>query len=291
MGDVSKWAARGKTIDLGGRRIFVIDTDTGVADHDPVLILHGFPTCSFDWRHVIGTIGADRRVVVFDMLGYGLSEKPNAPYSLFVQANLAVELVERLELERVALVTHDMGDSVGGELCARDLDGTLSFTIGHRVVSNGSIYIRDAKLTDGQKLLLALPDEPLPAEIASSPDAFFDTMRGIFGNDTPPSQSELTAQWELLTRDDGARLLARLIRYVDERREHEKRWTGALANHPGSLAIVWGDADPIAGFGMAERLAKANSGAPVTRLDGIGHYPMIEAPEDFAAAVVAGLDS
>ena len=47
-----------------------------------------------------------------------------------------------------------MGDSVGGELLARSLDGTLGFTVRRRVLSNGSIYIAMAQLTDGQQFLL-----------------------------------------------------------------------------------------------------------------------------------------
>jgi pimeloyl-ACP methyl ester carboxylesterase len=89
---------------------------------------------------------------------------------------------------------------------------------------------------------------------------------------------------------DGSRLLPRLIRYLSDRRDHEDRFTGAIEAHPSQLSIVWGDQDPIAVVDMAHRLAERRPGAGIEVLEGVGHYPMIEAPASFAAAVVRGLD-
>ena len=65
---------------------------------------------------------------------------------------------------------------------------------------------------------------------------------------------------ELILRDGGDRLLPRTIRYVEERREHERRWTGAIERHPSPLTIVWGDLDPIAVWPMAERVHERRPG-------------------------------
>ena len=64
-----------------------------------------------------------------DLLGFGLSDKPDQRYSLFEQADLVEAVAGDLGLDEVALLTHDMGDSVGGELLARSIDGTLSFDV------------------------------------------------------------------------------------------------------------------------------------------------------------------
>jgi pimeloyl-ACP methyl ester carboxylesterase len=80
-------------------------------------------------------------------------------------------------------------------------------------------------------------------------------------------------------------MLPRLIRYIEERRRHEARFTGAIEEHPSPLGIVWGLDDPIAVASMADRLHAARPDARVSLLDDVGHYPMIEAPERFATAV------
>ena len=160
-----------------------------------------------------------------------------------------------LGLDEVSLLTHDMGDSVGGELLARSLDGTLSFEVTSRVLTNGSVYIDMAHLTDGQQLLLSLPDEQLAEGLGR--DALVDALRGTFAPDAVVPDDDLQVGAELILRDGGDRLLPRTIRYVEERREHEGRWTGAIERHPSPLTIVWGDVDPIAVWPMAERVHAA----------------------------------
>src|SRR5262249_50898101 len=187
------------------------------------------------------------------------------------------------DLDEVTLITHDMGDSVGGELLARDLDSALSFDVTRRVLSNGSIYIEMAQLSDGQQLLLSLPDERLADGLGHDP--LGDALRGTFAPGSAVPDDDVETAAELVVRDGGDRLLPRTIRYVEERREHEGRWTGAIERHPSPLTIVWGDADPIAVWPMAERLQDARPDGRRGGRGEIGHYPMLEAPEEFTAAI------
>lgn len=287
---VAAWEAQGTRLGLLGYRIFVIDRRAARDEADPLLVLHGFPSCSFDYRHVIDALAARRRVVLLDFLGYGLSDKPaDHRYSLFEQADIVEAAAKELGLASVALLTHDMGDSVGGELLARSLDGTLGLEVTERVITNGSIYMDLVQLSAGQQLLLALPDEALPAEQAPTGEMLKPGLAFTFGPDTQPDDEELEAQWLLVAREGGNRILPRLIRYVEERRTLEPRWTGAIEGHPSPLTIVWGDLDPIAVFAMAERLAERCAGARLEPMRGVGHYPMIEAPERFAQIVTSAL--
>ena len=77
----------------------------------------------------------------------------------------------------------------------------------------------------------------------------------------------------------------RLIRYIEERRRSETRFTGAIERHPSPLVVVWGRDDPIAVPAMTDRLARARPDAPAVLLTGVGHYPMLEAPERFLEAL------
>ena len=278
MGLVEEWEDRGRLLDVGGRRVFVLDVPADVERREPLLLLHGFPSSSFDWRHVIDALARDRRVVTFDFLGFGLSEKPaDIRYSLFDQAGVAGEVAHSLGIDRAAVVSHDMGDSIAAELYARSIEGTLSFEVTRRVLTNGSIYIQMAQLSPGQQMLLAMNDEALPVEIAPTEETFSASIASIFG-ETPADPEELHAQWELLARHDGQTILPRTIRYIEERRIHEDRWISALRDHPSPISLAWGDRDPIAVYAMAERFVSERPGTPLVRLEGVGHFPMIEAP-------------
>jgi pimeloyl-ACP methyl ester carboxylesterase len=293
MGIVEDWEARGTHHDVNGHRIFVADIPARVAPTQelaPVLVLHGFPTSGIDWHPVIDSVAEHRRVVVPDMLGYGLSDKPDQAYSLFEQADIVEALARELNLDSVALVTHDMGDSVGGEILARSIDGSLPFAIEQRVLTNGSIYIEMAHLSDGQKLLLSLPDAALPVGSGADEATLELALRGTFAPQSEVDTNEVAAMAACIARDGGNRLLPRIIRYIEERRVHQDRWTGAIEHHPARLDVIWGDLDPIAVWPMVERLHSLRTDATVHRLDGVGHYPMVEAPGRFGAALLRALN-
>jgi pimeloyl-ACP methyl ester carboxylesterase len=282
--ELDRWRARGRTIETDDGAVFVVDVpgreDRGL---DPLLVLHGFPTCSADWRHVVDALAANRRVVLFDFVGFGLSSKPDRRYSIELHADTAAAVARACDLERVALVTHDLGDTVGGELLARDLDGRLPFGVSQRVLTNGSIYLDLAQLTAGQQLLLQLDDAP--TDLVDEP-GFALGLAQTFAPAHPATAEELALQWRAVAAGDGHRLLARTIRYIEDRRLREARYTGAIERHPSPLGVVWGMLDPVAVAPMTERLRQARPGTPLVRLDDVGHYPMVEDPGAFSAAVL-----
>ncbi len=285
---VEQWKHLGATRRLGAHDIFVIDHPAANEQAEPVLLLHGFPTSSFDWRFVVQPLGETRRVLALDFVGFGLSAKPDQRYSLFEQADIVEALVDELGVPEVALVSHDMGDSVAGELLARSLDDKLGFVVTRRVLTNGSIYLPLAQLTDGQQMLLAMPDAAVGADDFPQ-DLIEAALAATCAPDSVPPADELAATAAFVMHDGGNRLLPRTIRYVEERREHESRWTGAIEFHPSPLEVIWGDADPIAVWAMVEKLSAERPDAHVERLTDIGHYPMVEAPGEFTTALLRAL--
>jgi pimeloyl-ACP methyl ester carboxylesterase len=290
------WEALGARRRLCGEQIFTVDAPAiGAERHPPLLVLHGFPTSSFDYAAVLEGLRAGRRVVLFDMLGYGLSAKPDRSYTMALQADVAAAYVASLGIDRVALLSHDMGDTVGGELLARRAEGTWPVEVTSRVVTNGSIYIEQAHLTNGQQLLLSLPDDLLPAGVPIDVTTITQSLRDTFSPSTPlvpagwPEDPVPPAAAQVV-HDDGHRMLPRLIRYIEERRANERRFTGAIETDPAPLRVVWGLDDPIAVASMVDTLVGARPDATAVRLEGVGHYPMVEAPARFLDAVLPGLD-
>lgn len=293
----SGWEAIGTPRTLCGERIFTVDAPSiGPERHEPLLILHGFPSSSFDYAAVLDGLRAGRRVLLLDLLGYGLSAKPDLAYTMALQADVATAFVAALGIERLALLTHDMGDTVGGELLARRAEGSWPVEVTRRVLTNGSIYIDQAHLTNGQQLLLGLPDQVLPAGgIPIDADSITRSLRETLSPLTPAvpagwPEDPLPEAAAQVVHDDGHLLLPRLIRYIEERRANERRFTGAIEGDPAPLHIVWGLDDPIAVPSMVDTLLAARPDATATRLEGVGHYPMVEAPQRFLDAALPGLD-
>jgi pimeloyl-ACP methyl ester carboxylesterase len=283
---VTAWRERGALERIGGHDIFVVEE--GPAEAPVIVLLHGFPGSSFDWRHVVGALAARWRVITFDFLGYGLSAKPaDDPYSLFEQADRTTELLLAHGVERATLVAHDMGDTVAAELLMRSNEGRAGVEWAGCILTNGSIFIDMAQLTAGQKGLLAMPDEPLTQSLGS--DGLRFGLQASFPPDRPDG-AELDAMVALTLHADGDLLLPRVIRYIEQRRRHQPRWTAGLADFPGPMVAAWGDLDPIAVAAMPDRLGglrdEAGLEIEVVHWPDIGHWPSVEAP-DLVAGLIA----
>jgi len=279
------WRDRGRFIDVPEGRVFVIELgDSSGASATPVLVLHGFPTSSWDFVDVARLVSVHRRVVLFDFVGFGYSDKPDEHgYSLFEQADVAVLVARACGLTRAHVWAHDMGTSVATELCARRERGLLPFTLESLVLLNGSVHIEMASLTLGQHLLLS-PVGGLFARV-STKRVFVAQMRRIFGR--PADEADLETMWMLLSRDGGARRLPAIIAYVRERTRFRRRWIGALERLDVPVLVAWGRKDPICALAIAEQLAREIPAAQLTIWDDLGHYPQVEAPDLVARAVAA----
>jgi pimeloyl-ACP methyl ester carboxylesterase len=280
---VGAWREAGQLLAVAGNDVFVTD-HSGPAG-PPLVVLHGFPGSSFDWCDVIPALAVKRRVIALDLIGFGLSAKPATQYSLFTQADLVEAVLSALGVSSCVLVAHDMGDTVAAELLHRYNAGLLPFTIEQVILTNGSIFIDMARLTRGQRLALALPNAPLPVPL---PGIFLRrSLAESFASASPPPAAALDAMVRLIQHGGGARLLPVQIRYIEERRRHQERWTSALVEYPGSLTAVWGELDPIAIVDMPRRLHQLRPATRVITWPDTGHWPSIEQPARLAATILA----
>lgn len=252
--------------------------------HGPaVLMLHGFPTWSYDYADVATDLAADHDVVTLDFLGYGASEKPNPyEYSVAESADVVEDLVAHLGLDSVRLVAHDYGGIVAQELIDRIVAGKLGFGISSLVMLNSGIVYSAYRPTLVQKLLILPGIGQLIASRVSAGRlrAGLDAVRGSRLTD-----AELDDLWHGVSRDDGHKLAYRLIRYNAERAAHHRRWEKALTDWDGPLYLVWGPDDPVSGRHVLEQATTVLPRAQVTELLGVGHYPQSEAPQAVAAAI------
>jgi pimeloyl-ACP methyl ester carboxylesterase len=229
------------------------------------------------------------RVIVHDHLGFGLSEKPVAhDYSLIEQAELALGLWERLGVERGVLLAHDYGTSVATEILARREQGDRRVELDGVILSNGSMHIELAALTWPQLVLQHPTFGPLLGRLG--PRALFERrLRKTFHSPAPSGDIEM--MWHGLAHGGGRRVLGHLGRYLHERRRYWDRWIGALERLDLPILVLWGREDPIAVAAIAEQLVRECPFPTLRWLDQVGHYPMLEAPERWADAVVEFLDA
>jgi pimeloyl-ACP methyl ester carboxylesterase len=282
---VAEWEDSGRYITHDGHRIFVLDTNSHPGR--TIFVLHGFPSSSFDWHLVVPELAKRARVVTFDFLGFGLSDKPDQPYSLFDQAAIAEAVAADCGIEECVLVSHDMGDTVAAELLKRYTDGELSFEVGRSILTNGSIFMHLVQLSPGQLFLLELGDERLaePLQI----DGMTPGLRATFSDEHAPSDEEMGAMLALVQHSGGDQVLPRTIRYIEERRANQERWTAALVDYPGPMTALWGEQDPIAVIDMPHHLKELRPATEVVTWPDVSHWPSIEVPDRVTSSILERL--
>lgn len=278
---VTEWRDAGRWLSTKTGRVFI---RSAPGDAPTVLLLHGYPSSSYDFRAVIPHL-AGRAWLALDFLGFGLSDKPRPHrYSLFEQADLVEAAVADTVTGPVVVIAHDMGTSVATELLARDLGGRLAFELQGVVVSNGSVILERASLRPIQHMLRG-PLGPIVARLATR-QMFLRGFARLFSREHPLSAAEAAAQWALLAYHGGHRILHLLIAYLDERERYAPRWHGAVRDWPKPLGFLWGLDDPVATVNVLDGLRELRPSAPVVELPGVGHYPQVEVPEAFTAGAL-----
>lgn len=95
--------------DVLGSRMHYVEHGAG----DPVLFLHGQPTWSYIWRHVLPELEGRGRLIAVDLIGYGLSDKPDIHYEIGDHIRYLEAFIEGLGLDRLTVVGHDWGSFFG----------------------------------------------------------------------------------------------------------------------------------------------------------------------------------
>ncbi|MBJ9978143.1 alpha/beta fold hydrolase [Pseudomonas sp. S75] len=266
------WRTRGRSFTFRDQNIRYWTAGQGA----PLLLLHGFPTASWDWHYLWAPLSQRFRLVACDMLGFGDSAKPtDHHYSLVEQADLQQALLAHLHIvQPVHLLAHDYGACVAQELLARHREARVD--IASCVLLNTPLLPELCPLPLVHRLLLS----PLGWLVARSfgRHDLVSTVSQVYGPATHPSESVLDDCWSLVLSNRGTRILHKLMTWVPERNRHRQRWLDALQAGEVPLALIQGAVDPLLGAHWVERHRQLLPQADTVLLPGIGHYPHTEAP-------------
>jgi len=275
---LDEWRKAARGFDCAGHHIAYWSPDQPDPQKPWLLLIHGFPTSSWDWSAMWLALEAHFNIAALDMLGFGLSDKPaTMRYSLLNQADLQEALLEYLGVGEAHLLVHDYGNSVGQELLARHNDRTLSFSLKSLVFLNGGLFPEQHRARPIQKLGLT-PLGPLLGMMLTR-DKLRTTFDQIFGPETKASDEEIDGHWTLMSENKGQKVFHKLLQYIPERKVMRSRWVGALTDTAVPLRLINGGADPVSGAHLYHYYLEQVPNADAVLFEDIGHYPQTEAPD------------
>lgn len=275
---LNEWKNKGAYFDYKSNQIFTLDEGGG----EVLLLIHGFPTASWDWWQMWTKLTEQYRVLALDMIGFGFSDKPQKyPYSIFDQADLVESFLDSKKVSKVKILSHDYGDTVAQELLARFNDRVKNNQSGITFESlcflNGGLFPETHHALLIQKLLMS----PFGSFIGRflNRKKLKSNFNKIFGPNTQPTESELDEFWNLINYNNGKKVFHLLIRYMQERKDNRKRWVEAIQQTEIPIRLIDGVYDPISGQHMVNRYKEIIPNPDVIELKDIGHFPLIEAPD------------
>lgn len=273
--NIQQWRLSGAFFTFNEQQIFYKDSLQTDTYKPTILLIHGFPTSSWDWMKIWPELSKTYRLITLDLLGYGFSDKPFKNYSIFEQADICQSLLKKLEITNYHIIAHDYGDTIAQELLARDLSGQYILSCN---LANGGLFPEAHHPLLIQTLLMS----PLGRIIGlfNSQHRLKQSLDNVCF--IPLSTNEIISYWQLICHNKGKRIIYKLVRYIKERKQNRNRWVNALINTNVPLHLINGVLDPISGEHMVVRYEEIIPNPIVTRLHQVGHYPQIESPNKFA---------
>jgi pimeloyl-ACP methyl ester carboxylesterase len=248
---VQRWQQAGRKLPVESASTCVWEAGEG----EPVVCLHGVPTCAFLYRKLVPELAArGLRGLAFDFAGLGLADRPAAPSFDYTWTGLAawtVKALDALGLDRFHLVVHDIGGPIGFEVVRRLPERIRSLTVLNTLIR-----------VDGFRRPWSM--EPFARRVIGDlylamllPAAFEMLLRREAIATAVPS-AEIRAYARLLKHGDGGASFLKVMRGFELTADFEARLHAALRARAFPAQVIWGVADralPIETQGESARRA------------------------------------
>lgn len=248
-----------ETID--GVRLRYLDTG---GDGTPVVLIHGFASAIENWELVIPQLKDDHRVIALDLKGFGWSDRPEGDYSPQAEARLVLGLLDRLGVQRAAVVAHSWGSSVALAMALQAPERVTRLALYDAWVYEDQLpsFFLWAR-ADG------LGEFMVGAWYAERPD---DRMIAAFYHkESVPER--LIEEVEAALERPGTKAAA--LAAIRGQRFSELEPLYHTIERPALL--LWGREDEVTTLEHGERLVRQLPDARLVVYERCGHFPMIEA--------------
>lgn len=255
----------------------------------PIVLIHGITGRSDQWEPAIDELAADHTVLAPDLLGHGESAKPRGDYSLGAYASAVRDVTVAVGIDRATVVGHSLGGGIAMQFAYQFPERCERLVL----VSSGGLgrevhpMLRAATLP-GSELVLPL----LTNAVLLAGGAKIGAALGRLGLQAGVDMAEISRGFASLGEAEARHAFIQTMRAVLDfggQRVSARDRLYLAANLPS--LIVWGTDDPIIPVAHGREAHLAMPGSRFEELEGVGHFPQLERPREFArilAEFIAG---
>ena len=252
---------------------------------EPVVLIHGTPSSSLIWRNVLPKlVDAGYKVHVWDMLGFGVSERPwdlNIDTSMSGQVPVLTSLLDHWGLQQAHLIAHDIGGGVAQRFAVFLPEKVLSLAM-IDVVSFDSYPSKRTKEQMDQGL-----DSLIKANDQTHRKHFEEWLLSTVQRKTDFSNDSLATFLEYISGPVGqASLFQHQVRHYDPKHTMEvaDRLHEIGENIP--VKLIWGAQDAWQVVDWAYKLNEAIPGSDLSVVDGCGHFSLEDKPDEISKLLI-----
>jgi len=239
----------------------------GYPDQKPVVMIHGLgPNAALEWRGVLGPVSAGHyKMIAPNLLGFASSEHKQVQYTIAYEAAAVADFIDRLKLQKVNLVGHDLGADVALYYAIEHPDNVerLILVSGGMIGTSEANRLRQNLLPTSSDRVRALVDSAF-FDLPPMPGFMYDRMMAALAQDLPAQTDMLNS-----VAKDEAHIRSRL---------------GQIFN---TLTVVmWGGKDPLFSSARGQALHSMLPGSATVVFKTSGHDPALEHPEEFSESLL-----
>lgn len=268
---LDSWArehARGKFVDLGGRRTHYIEKGEG----EPVILLHGFFFDSYLWAENIDALARHFKVYALDLWGWGFSTREPLDYGYPLYAEQVLRFMDSLGIERASLVGQSMGAGTA-----------IRFCVQHRERVNKLLLVDAAGLPNPLPLMARFCNLPRVGELfmGVKSDLFRKTgLRQAFIHDASLITDDFFENATLghkIANSTEVYMATLRKQFFDTLSDEIDR----LAQMDVPVLLVWGGEDKAVPLERGEEMHRRLKGSRLEVLDHAAHVPNFERAQEF----------
>ncbi|KAF5020238.1 hypothetical protein F66182_7755 [Fusarium sp. NRRL 66182] len=254
----------------------------------PVVLLHGTPSSSLIWRNIVPKlVDVGFKVHLFDLLGFGLSERPWNPAvdtSMTGQVSILEGLLEFWGLEKAHIIAHDIGGGIAQRFSVFSPERVLSLTL-IDVVSFDSYPSKRTKqqMQNGLEVLMKTDSDDHRAH-------FKEWLLSAVKNPEKLEQSSLNTYLDYISGPIGQpSLFAHQVRHYDPKHTLEVApRLGELEKLP--VQLIWGANDAWQVVDWAHKLHDAIPRSELAIVEDAGHFSIEDQPEKISELLITFLE-